>query len=66
MQLGSATFEAYNKTLRRIMWADFVDEQLRIAREKQYRASLVEQPYEGHASLVALMAVIRQANEPTR
>lgn len=66
MQLGSATFEAYNKTLRRIMWADFVDEQLRIAREKQYRASLVEQPYEGQANLVALMSVIRQSNEPTR
>lgn len=66
MQLGSPTFEAYNKTLRRIMWADFVDEQLRIAREKQYRASLVEEPYEGQISLVAVMAAVRQASEPSR
>jgi len=63
MQLGSPTFAAYNKTLRRIMWADFVDEQMRIARERQYRASLVEQPYDAHTSLVALMAAVRQASE---
>jgi len=66
MQLGSPAFEAYNKTLRRLMWADFVDEQLRLAREKQYRASLVEVPYDGQASLLALMAAVRQASEAKR
>lgn len=43
MQVGTSVFEAYNRTLRRVMWADFVDEQMRLAREKQYRASLIQQ-----------------------
>ena len=60
MQLGSPAFEAYNRTLRRIMWADFVDEQMRVAREQNYRASLVETPYEGKPSLVATLAAVRQ------
>jgi hypothetical protein len=59
MQVGSPTFESYNRTLRRLMWADFIDEQMRVAREQQYRASLVEEPFKGQQSLVAL-AVARQ------
>lgn len=42
MQLGSAHFETYNRTLRRIMWAEFIDEQLKVARENQYKASIVD------------------------
>jgi hypothetical protein len=42
MQVGTANFNSYNRTLRRILWADFIDEQLRVARENAYRASLVE------------------------
>ena len=59
MQLGTPSFEAYNRTLRRIMWADFVDEQMRVAREQQYRASLVEAPYQGQTSLVGQLASVR-------
>lgn len=66
LQLGSASFEAYNRTLRRVMWADFIDEQMRVAREQQYRASLVEQPYEGQKSLAPAMAAVRQASDPLR
>ena len=60
MQLGSPHFEAYNRTLRRIMWADFIDEQMRVAREQQYRASLVEEPYRGQQSIAATIVHTRQ------
>ncbi len=60
MQLGTPNFEAYNRTLRRVMLADFIDEQLRIARENSYRASLVQEPFKDQASLPALMAVSRK------
>lgn len=53
-------FETYNRTLRRIMWADFIDEQLRVAREKQYRATLVEEPYQGQQSIAQSLAQSRQ------
>ena len=66
MQLGSATFEAYNRTLRRVMWADFIDEQMRIAREQQYRASLVEQPYVDQPSLAGLHLSRQKATEGSR
>lgn len=66
MQLGSASFEAYNRTLRRIMWADFVDEQMRVAREQQYRASLVDKPYDGQTGIVATMASVRQSGDINR
>lgn len=66
MQLGTPSFEAYNRTLRRIMWADFIDEQIRVAREQQYRASLVEQPYEGQSSVAAGIAMVRQAQSEGR
>ncbi len=66
MQLGTPNFEAYNRTLRRIMWADFIDEQLRIARENSYRASLVKEPFKDQASLTALMALSRKVSEVGR
>jgi hypothetical protein len=53
-------FETYNRTLRRIMWADFIDEQLRIAREQQYRATLVEEPFQGQQSLTSSLVQSRQ------
>jgi hypothetical protein len=56
MQIGSPTFEAYNRTLRRVMWADFIDEQMRVAREQQYKASLVDNPYKDQKSIVAVTA----------
>ena len=54
-------FESYNRTLRRLMWADFIDEQMRVAREQQYRATLVDQPFEGQKSIAATVAQSRQA-----
>ncbi len=45
MQLGSADFDTYARNLRRIMWAEFIDEQMRATRHHQFRASLVEDPY---------------------
>jgi hypothetical protein len=63
MQLGTPNFEAYNRTLRRVMWADFIDEQLRVARESTYRASLVQDPYRDQASLTALMALTRKVTD---
>lgn len=57
MQLGTPAFEAYNRTLRRIMWADFVDEQLRVAREQQYKASIVEEAYQDKPSIAPAMAM---------
>ena len=63
MQIGSSNFEAYNKTLRRVMWGDWIDEQMRIAREQQYRASLVEQPYQDQHSIVGLTAALHQISD---
>jgi hypothetical protein len=60
VQLGSPNFESYNRTLRRIMWADFIDEQLRLAREQQYRATLVEEPYQGRPGITNSIAQTRQ------
>ncbi len=62
MQLGSPAFEAYNRTLRRIMWADFVDEQLRVAREQQYKASIVDESYQGQPSIATAMAASRKTS----
>lgn len=53
-------FESYNRTLRRLMWADFIDEQMRVAREQQYRATLVDQPFQGQKSIAATVAQSRQ------
>ncbi|MCB1483636.1 MAG: hypothetical protein AB7S74_06405 [Hyphomicrobium sp.] len=41
---GSAIFEAYTRTLRRIYWAEFVDAQLTAARPQNFKASIVESP----------------------
>jgi hypothetical protein len=60
MHIGSPMFETYNRTLRRIMWADFIDEQLRIAREQQYRATLVEEPYDRQQSIAKSVVQSRQ------
>lgn len=53
-------FESYNRTLRRLMWADFIDEQMRVAREQQYRATLVDQPFQAQTSIAATVAQSRQ------
>jgi hypothetical protein len=45
VQLGSLNFDAYARNLRRIMWAEFVDEQMRTTRAQYFRASLVESPF---------------------
>ena len=45
MQLGSANFDNYARNLSRIMWAEFIDEQMRATRSHQFRASLVDDPY---------------------
>ena len=58
--IGSSNFEAYNKLLRRIMWSDFIDEQLRIARENQFRASLVRDSIPIDNGIVACIKSIRQ------
>ncbi len=45
MLLGSLHFDAYARNLRRIMWAEFVDEQMRTSRNRFFRASLVDSPF---------------------
>ena len=45
MQLGSADFDTYARNLKRIMWAEFIDEQMRATRTHHFRASLVDDPY---------------------
>lgn len=59
MQLGSVNFETYNRNLRRIMWAEFLEEQLRVARVNQFRASLVETPYQDQKSIVCMINQMR-------
>jgi hypothetical protein len=63
MQLGTPNFEAYNRTLRRVLWADFIDGQLRVARENAYRASLVKEPYREQGSLAAHLALTRNSGD---
>lgn len=45
MLLGSHNFDAYARNLRRIMWAEFVDEQIRATRSRVFRASIVDSPF---------------------
>ncbi len=66
MRLGTPIFESYNRTLRRLMWADFVDEQMRVAREQHYRATLVGQPFRGGPSISQAIANSRQHVEVKR
>lgn len=49
MRLGSADFDIYARNLRRIMWAEFIDEQMRATRSQHFRASLVTDPYENQS-----------------
>ena len=53
MLLGSHNFDAYARNLRRILWAEFVDEQMRSTRAQQFRASLVESPFAAAAVAIA-------------
>ena len=45
MRIASAYFDDYSRTLRRVLWAELIDQQLREARRKQFRASLVADPF---------------------
>lgn len=45
MLLGSADFETYSRNLRRLMWAEFIDQQIKSTRLHQFRASIVGDPY---------------------
>lgn len=66
MQLGTPAFEAYNRTLRRIMWADFVDEQMRVAREQQYKASIVDEAYQDKPGIASALAQSRKQSQNLR
>ena len=59
MQIGTTNFETYNRTLRRILWAEFLDEQLKMARENQFKARLVQNEADGGQSLVAAIGSTR-------
>lgn len=59
MTLGSFNFCNYERNLRRVMWAEFLDEQLRIARVNQFRATIVQNPYAEQQTLIALMQQTR-------
>ncbi len=59
MELGTANFVTYNRVLRRIMWAEFIDEQLKVARESRFRASLVDDALPVTQSLVACLDNMR-------
>jgi len=63
MQLGTRNFSAYNRNLRRVMWAEFLDAQLRIARAHQFRALIVANPLDDTASLTAVYTQIRQSED---
>lgn len=63
MQLGTRNFSAYNRNLRRIMWAEFLDAQLRLARAHQFRATIVANPLDDKASLTALYTQVRQIDD---
>lgn len=45
MKLGSSTFHAYAQTLRRVFWAEFIEDQIKMTRTAQFRANLVTNPY---------------------
>lgn len=62
MTLGSLNFSNYEKNLRRVMWAEFLDEQLRVARMNQFRATIVENPFADQQTLIALMQQTRKDN----
>lgn len=41
---GTASFEAYARNLRRLLWADLIEAQMAATRPAQFRASIVENP----------------------
>ena len=55
MQIASNYFDDYSRTLRRVMWSDFIDRQVREQRRMQFRATLVGDPFE--RSTYSTMAV---------
>lgn len=50
MKLGSSTFHAYAQTLRRVFWAEFIEDQIKVTRTAQFRANLVANPYDEQQS----------------
>ncbi|MGE0629759.1 MAG: hypothetical protein AB7O43_18295 [Hyphomicrobiaceae bacterium] len=60
MRLGTSNFETYNRVLRRVMWAEFIDEQLKVARESHFRASLVDEALPERKSILACIDQIRR------
>jgi len=61
MRLGSKGFDEYDRNLRRIMWAEFIDQTLHSRRAQRFRASLVDSPFED-----ATPAVRPEVSRPTR
>lgn len=41
---GSPMFEAYARTLKRIYWAEFLEDQLSATRPATFKASIVDDP----------------------
>ena len=46
MAMGSRDFDSYARNLRRLMWAEFIDQQVRQTRANQFRASIVADPFD--------------------
>lgn len=46
MQLGSAYFSHYSRTLSRVLWAEFIHRQVQQRRRNVFHASLVDDPFE--------------------
>jgi hypothetical protein len=66
MQLGTAVFHAYAQTLRRVYWAEFIEDQIKVARSAQFRANLVGNPYgEQKANLLPQFDYFRHRAGPT-
>lgn len=50
MQIASVYFDEYSRNLRRVLWSEFVDRQIRDRRRAQFRATLVGDPFENRPS----------------
>lgn len=53
MGVGSSYFQDYTRTLSRVLRTEFIADQVKAAREVDYRASLVDEPVPLRASLIA-------------
>lgn len=53
MILGTPNFNSYDRNLRRVLWAEFLEGQLRAARANQFRANIVENPLNEQKALTA-------------